>query len=794
MARPATAAVRLLTGEREPVRLATTTNIALYGLQAIDGVAAEVGDRVLVKNQADASQNGIYTASEGQWFRAADARTARTMQKGTTVHVAEGTANGGKTFVFNMLDPVIGDTAISIGFYQSDDMISDVNDAVAAGVSSIGAAADSGVAEVQAAGAPIVAAAEAARDAAIAAAATVPSTYPATFSAFKAVDTTAHVTAYFDGSNWDWTLGDFSAQIAADTVGGLYVKANAVAATVGAWRRAAPVGLLQLDWFGSIHDGAGSGNNAANDAALAAAKALLDVEDTAGRHWGLVIPPGKLDYSVMPNFAANDRQIFGLGECRLKNNGTAESMFLDAGAAAGSVRNMRVTGLIMESNTGATDGFRIRGVHISEFEINVRGAGTGATAFKINFGVCNTFKFRCSVNDGPFVGAKPAVGISVTSRDGTTGTDYASYNLFTKPVIEGVTDGISINCAQGNQFVGGTSEANSGTGLIFSANAKWNKIKDVDFEVNTTRDILLNGTENIIEDCDTLLQIFVASGDGNRIRGGSHKGIVIDTPCNDTILENPVFNRLGGGSLSEAGIRTRGKAFNFGTKAWVEFDTFASALKPTTSDGAALGSTALQWSDLFLAGGGVINWATGNYTVTHSTGKLTFSGGIKTGAGTTTVATHQFTPGAFLSAGADGAWEYDGVGLYFYMQAAGRQVITARQIATVQGSTVALSNSSTAAQNIFAAANDTLTVRRLRPIASGLVWHSTPERLRTRPHSGSAERRPSHRAIIRLTRHRRPPRHSLLHRCFGLPRRQRLYLPRPLRQSPPTSSLRASSA
>ncbi|TIT67787.1 MAG: hypothetical protein E5W90_07930, partial [Mesorhizobium sp.] len=101
MARPATAAVRLLTGEREPVRLATTVNIALYGLQTIDGVATEVGDRVLVKNQADASENGIYTASEGQWFRAADARTARTMQKGTTVHVAEGSANGGKTFVFN---------------------------------------------------------------------------------------------------------------------------------------------------------------------------------------------------------------------------------------------------------------------------------------------------------------------------------------------------------------------------------------------------------------------------------------------------------------------------------------------------------------------------------------------------------------------------------------------------------------------------------------------------------------------------------------------------------------------
>ncbi|TGP13555.1 hypothetical protein EN877_34035, partial [Mesorhizobium sp. M1D.F.Ca.ET.234.01.1.1] len=73
MARPATAAVRLLTGEREPVRLATTANITLYGLQTIDSVLTQVGDRVLVKDQADQTQNGIYTASEGQWFRAADA-------------------------------------------------------------------------------------------------------------------------------------------------------------------------------------------------------------------------------------------------------------------------------------------------------------------------------------------------------------------------------------------------------------------------------------------------------------------------------------------------------------------------------------------------------------------------------------------------------------------------------------------------------------------------------------------------------------------------------------------------
>ncbi|MBZ9693566.1 MULTISPECIES: hypothetical protein [unclassified Mesorhizobium] len=116
MARPATPAVRLLTSAREPVRLATTgpIDVDAGGLLVIDSVQTSVGDRILVKDQADGSENGIRTASEGQWYGAADARTARTMQKGTTVTVQDGTANAGKTFAFQTLEPVIGDSAIVI--------------------------------------------------------------------------------------------------------------------------------------------------------------------------------------------------------------------------------------------------------------------------------------------------------------------------------------------------------------------------------------------------------------------------------------------------------------------------------------------------------------------------------------------------------------------------------------------------------------------------------------------------------------------------------------------------------
>lgn len=58
---------------KQPVLCATTANITLSGLQTLDGVTVVAGDRVLVKNQSTASQNGIYLASASAWSRAPDA-------------------------------------------------------------------------------------------------------------------------------------------------------------------------------------------------------------------------------------------------------------------------------------------------------------------------------------------------------------------------------------------------------------------------------------------------------------------------------------------------------------------------------------------------------------------------------------------------------------------------------------------------------------------------------------------------------------------------------------------------
>ena len=56
---------------------------------------------------------------------------------------------------------------------------------------------------------------------------------------------------------------------------------------------------------------------------------------------------------------------------------------------------------------------------------------------------------------------------------------------------------------------------------------------------------------------------------------------------------------------------------------------------PITTDESSLGSVDHNFSDLFLDSGGVINFDSGNVTITHSSNKLTFNKAIDVDAGVT---------------------------------------------------------------------------------------------------------------------------------------------------------------
>lgn len=98
---------------KQSVRLATTADIALTGTQSVDGVAANIGDRVLVKNQTDTSKNGIYLVSGTAWTRAVDADENEDVTAGMVVVVSEGATQADSLWELTTNNPIVlGSTAL----------------------------------------------------------------------------------------------------------------------------------------------------------------------------------------------------------------------------------------------------------------------------------------------------------------------------------------------------------------------------------------------------------------------------------------------------------------------------------------------------------------------------------------------------------------------------------------------------------------------------------------------------------------------------------------------------------
>lgn len=106
---------------KQSVRVATTAAINLStDLEAddiIDGVTLVAGDRVLVKNQGTASENGIYVAvalGAGVASRSTDADTSAEVTTGMFTFVSEGTVNADSGFVLSTNDTItLGTTGLT---------------------------------------------------------------------------------------------------------------------------------------------------------------------------------------------------------------------------------------------------------------------------------------------------------------------------------------------------------------------------------------------------------------------------------------------------------------------------------------------------------------------------------------------------------------------------------------------------------------------------------------------------------------------------------------------------------
>lgn len=125
---------------KDSVKVASTANLTYtydnsagtltaggVGAVTIDGVALDTsGQRVLIKDQSTATQNGIYevtTVGDGSTAlvltRAADANVAAELTGGTFVFVEEGTQGGNNGFVFTHDgEPTLGSTSLPVAQFS----------------------------------------------------------------------------------------------------------------------------------------------------------------------------------------------------------------------------------------------------------------------------------------------------------------------------------------------------------------------------------------------------------------------------------------------------------------------------------------------------------------------------------------------------------------------------------------------------------------------------------------------------------------------------------------------------
>jgi hypothetical protein len=104
---------------KDSVRVATTGNITLSGVQTIDGITLVAGNRVLVKNQTAGADNGIYIVASGAWTRAVDFNTSDKVTSGAFTFVEEGTASADSGWVLSTPNPItLGTTVLSFAQFS----------------------------------------------------------------------------------------------------------------------------------------------------------------------------------------------------------------------------------------------------------------------------------------------------------------------------------------------------------------------------------------------------------------------------------------------------------------------------------------------------------------------------------------------------------------------------------------------------------------------------------------------------------------------------------------------------
>jgi hypothetical protein len=316
----------------------------------------------------------------------------------------------------------------------------------------------------------------------------------------------------------------------------------------------AAVGVRNVSTFGVTCDGSTD-----DTTALASIKTYLDTEDGLGH----VLPTinftgGTCLFTAWPNLVYNNFIITSSKPTYLQYSGTGDCVKFDATAKSG-VNKMTIGPFSIRCPSGALNGFTATRIYRSTIQdITVLGAGTGSIGMVFKGCIlCYIVNPTVSVNivGTWYSSGKPDLGI-VFDKETTGGTFNSTSNTVINPIVEGINSiGIYLQNAVSNTLIGGSSEGNP-TGIVFETTSSRNKVDNMDFESNSTRDVSMSGHGNWLVDVQSEKETLLNSTGGG-IRGGTFSQITVGVSGLHARVQDAEFNQFNDGStFSNSGTGT----------------------------------------------------------------------------------------------------------------------------------------------------------------------------------------------------------------------------------------------
>jgi hypothetical protein len=213
----------------------------------------------------------------------------------------------------------------------------------------------------------------------------------------------------------------------------------------------------------------------------------------------LVVPGGTYNFSGPVTISNSYARVFAAGTVTLHFSGSGQGVRIDGGATGNGIVNVTFGGLgqfDIRGNSAITDGLYMRAAH--HCNIDAKARDISSAGLRTAFVIGGRFQFTCSVNEQNMT-VIPAYGVYLGAR----GTGEKTNNLvFSDLRCDGVGEGLHLEQAEGNQFLGGSLSGNQ-KGLTDSGggNCRRNTFVGMWFEANVRLDFEGYGQGNLFIDC-----------------------------------------------------------------------------------------------------------------------------------------------------------------------------------------------------------------------------------------------------------------------------------------------------